>query len=386
MVLRPEMPGRGSRGPLAGRSSSGSAAPSIGGPDGLEGSREGRLEGPGDRPARGHGRPARGSEPVDSSPGAARTIEPGQPVRGSGRRREWASTRNGSAAGRMWPVGTARGGRQPRSASAAMLGAAQALPGAASAAVLGAAQALPRAASAAVLGAAQALPRAASAAVLGAAQALLGATAAMLGAAQALLGATSAAMLGAAHAPTARRLHLVEAQLTVAGLEGQRAPHRQQRADLGLRHVRDKAGPADDEAFQSASMEGVRPGLERPNLALQLERGTRRVEPTVLATKGTREGRPGRRLGPGVDSTCQPVGSASSSRSAAIRPRRSSSSGVVSSPAGAWIAARGSAVSGPSSMRMSVTPVSASPASTAAATGAAPRWRGRSEGCRFRAP
>ena len=37
-------------------------------------------------------------------------------------------------------------------------------------------------------------------------------------------------------------------------------------------------------------------------------------------------------------------------------------------------------------MRMRVTPVVASPARMAAGTGAAPRWRGSSEGCRFSAP
>ena len=76
----------------------------------------------------------------------------------------------------------------------------------------------------------------------------------------------------------------------------------------------------------------------------------------------------------------------SSSRSATTI-ELSSSRGAVSVPSRAtrsW--ATIGPVSSPASIRMSVTPVSVSPARIVAGIGVAPRWRGRSDGWRFRAP
>ena len=79
-----------------------------------------------------------------------------------------------------------------------------------------------------------------------------------------------------------------------------------------------------------------------------------------------------------------------SARAAPRRRRRaaSSSSGAVSVPSRAIRVAWATIgpVSSPSSIRISVTPVSGSPARIAAGIGVAPRWRGSSDGCRLSAP
>ena len=77
----------------------------------------------------------------------------------------------------------------------------------------------------------------------------------------------------------------------------------------------------------------------------------------------------------------------SASRSAPSAAARASSPGARSVPSsGHARAATIGPVSMPSSMRMIVTPASASPAAIVAGIGVAPRWRGSSDGCRLRIP
>ena len=76
-----------------------------------------------------------------------------------------------------------------------------------------------------------------------------------------------------------------------------------------------------------------------------------------------------------------------SSRYAATSSRSASSCGAISVPSrGPRSTATIGPVSSPLSMRISVTPVSRSPARIAAGIGVAPRCRGNSDGWRFRAP
>ena len=184
-----------------------------------------------------------------------------------------------------------------------------------------------------------------------------------------------------------------------AGPRGGRAGRRPSRArgrrlrDDPARDVVAVVGSCDrrgqhDEPLAVGLEEAARPRQVGPDLALQEPRRLRRIQPAVGAPE-----RPGqRRAVGGLGRRAQLARAATVERPApGARPRRSrrraSRAGAVSSPSsGQRSTATIGPVSRPASIRIRVTPVSASPARIAAGIGVAPRWRGRSDGWRLSAP
>ena len=153
---------------------------------------------------------------------------------------------------------------------------------------------------------------------------------------------------------------------------------------------RSRARRPDDDPPERRVDERSRPRLIRADLALQLDGGLRcgssrpssRRNGRVSVAPSSDCGRGGKlaaepRLQASIEQTRPP-----SSSSAASSARRRLACRRAATRSCATIGP----VSSPASMRMSVTPVSASPARIAAGIGVAPRWRGSSEGWRFSAP
>ena len=177
------------------------------------------------------------------------------------------------------------------------------------------------------------------------------------------------------------------AAVAVAGRQG-----RARRKRAG-RHVARLAARTSTARRSSRPMrrldERARPGLVGADLALELDGRPRRVEAPVLAAQRPGQRRAVRRLrllggarraSHGPSDVGQQVGAPSSPAAPrAPAPSRRRRAGVAA-------CATIGPVSRPASIRISVTPVSRSPARIAAGIGVAPRWRGSSDGWRLSAP
>ena len=187
------------------------------------------------------------------------------------------------------------------------------------------------------------------------------------------------------HAVAARRLDLAEPEPRPSPAP---RPSRRTCRARGPAPAPGSAAP-DDQPTEVGLDEGPRPRLVGPHLALELggrtapDRGGRPPGATAGSIVAPASGCGAavilpRSHGPRYARRAAPAASTS---------RVSSSDGVVSSPSSATrIWATIGPVSSPASMRMSVTPVSVSPARIAAGIGVAPRWRGSNDGWRFNAP
>ncbi len=203
----------------------------------------------------------------------------------------------------------------------------------------------------------------------------------------------AAPQLGSGHRAGRRPAGPRRAEAPVADDQGEVRPPSATSAPGGRRRGRDRPrdGPATAPAGRPACLdERARPRLEGPDLALQLGRRAA-------------AGRAGRRRGGTAAPAVAPVGRLRARRSLAAQPRaqagRSSRSAAMVGQAGFELrrrlaavrsASRRCATSGPvsrpASIRIRLTPVTASPATIARATGVAPRHRGSSDGMQVERP
>ena len=121
------------------------------------------------------------------------------------------------------------------------------------------------------------------------------------------LEALAAAVLGAAHAPFASRLDLVEPEHAIDRAQAQRALGEDDDTWLDRDLLPQHGRSPDLQARVVVLEERARPGLVGTHLALQLGRRTCWVEPAVLASQQAREGRSLRGLRHGLEPAVEPA-------------------------------------------------------------------------------